>query len=85
MDPKKVGDFSSLKICKITKIPVKKWYVINQQKKWRWKYYSKGQSISKCPFGVFVYTKIPTKFFARIFAVASKKKSNQKSSARESK
>ena len=23
----------------------------------------KGQFISKCPFGVFVWTKIPTKFF----------------------
>ena len=23
--------------------------VINHQKKWRWKYYSKGQLISKCP------------------------------------
>ena len=25
----------------------------------------KGQSISKCPFGVIVWTKIPTKYFPR--------------------
>ena len=34
----------------------------------------KGQLISKCPFGVIVWTKIPT----RISALASKKRLNQK-------
>ena len=38
----------------------------------------KGQLISKCPFGVIVWTKIPTKFFSRISALASKKRSNKK-------
>ena len=26
-------------------------------------FYSKGQLISKCPFGIIVWTKIPTKLF----------------------
>ena len=39
---------------------------------------NKGQLISKCPFGVIVRTKIPTKFFSRISALASKKWLNQK-------
>jgi hypothetical protein len=37
-----------------------------------------GQLISKCPFGVTVSTKIPTKFFLRISALTSKKWLNQK-------
>jgi hypothetical protein len=44
----------------------------------------RGQLISKCPFGVFKSPKKPTKFFVRISALASKKRSNQKSSLRES-
>ena len=39
---------------------------------------TKGQLISKCPFGVFESTKKPTKFFVRISALASKKRLNQK-------
>ena len=46
---------------------------------------SKGQLISKCPFGVIVWTKIAMKIFSRISALASKKRSNQKSSVRKSK
>ena len=38
----------------------------------------KGQLISKCLFGAIVLTKKPTKFFLRISALASKKRSNQK-------
>ena len=38
----------------------------------------KGQLISKCPFSVIVWTKIPTNVFSRISALASKKRSNQK-------
>ena len=45
----------------------------------------KGQLISKCPFGVIKSSKKPTKFFSRISALASKKRSNQKRSVRESK
>ena len=44
----------------------------------------KGQLISKCPFGVFKSPKKPTKFLM-ISALASKKRSNQKSSERETK
>ena len=39
---------------------------------------AKGQLISKCPFDVTVSTKIPTKYFLRISALASKKRSDQK-------
>ena len=39
----------------------------------------KGQFISKCLFGTIVSTKTPTNFFLRISALASKKRSNQKS------
>ena len=46
---------------------------------------TKGQLISKCPFGVFKLTKKTNKIFVRISALASKKRSNQKSSVRESK
>ena len=45
----------------------------------------KGQLISKCPFGVSKSLKKPTNFFLRISALASKKRSNRKSSVRESK
>ena len=45
---------------------------------------SKGQLISKCPFGVNKSTKKTNKNFVRISALASKKRSNQKSSVRES-
>jgi hypothetical protein len=45
----------------------------------------KGQLISKCPFGVFKSLKKPTNFFLRISALAFKKRSNRKSSVRESK
>ena len=44
---------------------------------------TKGQLISKCLLGVIVWTKKPTKFFSRISAIASKKRSNQKSSVRD--
>ena len=44
-----------------------------------------GQLISKCPFGVFKSSKKPRKFFPKISALALKKRSNQKSSVRESK
>ena len=46
---------------------------------------AKGQLILKCPFGVFKSTKKTIKFFVRISALASKKRSNQKSRVRESK
>ena len=39
---------------------------------------AKGQLISKCPFGVFKLIKKTNKFFVKISALASKKKSNQK-------
>ena len=39
---------------------------------------AKGQLISKCPFGLIVWTKIPTNFFSKISALASKKRLNQK-------
>ena len=39
---------------------------------------AKGQLISKGRFGVFKYTKKPTKFLVRIPALASKKRLNQK-------
>ena len=42
---------------------------------------AKGQLILKCPFGVFKSPKKPTKFFSRISALASKKRSNQKKGA----
>ena len=45
----------------------------------------KGQLISKCLFGAIVWTKKNNDFFSRISALASKKRSNQKSSVRESK
>ena len=45
----------------------------------------KGQLISKCPFGVFKSPKKTNEIFSRISALASKKRSNQKSSVRESK
>ena len=48
-------------------------------------YVPKGQLISKCPFGVNKSTKKTNKTFVRISALASKKRSNQKSSVRESK
>ena len=46
---------------------------------------NKCQLISKCPFGVFKSSKKNNNFFSRISALASKKRSNQKSSVRESK
>ena len=46
---------------------------------------SKGQLISKCPSGVFKSPKKPTNFFPEFLPLASKKRSNQKSSVRESK
>ena len=42
----------------------------------------KGKLISKCPFGVFKSSK-NEEIFSRISALASNKKSNQKSSVRE--
>ena len=45
----------------------------------------KGQSISKCPFGVKTSSKKTNEIFSRISAIASKKRSNQKSSVRKSK
>ena len=39
---------------------------------------AKGQSISKCPFGVFKSSKKTNKIFSRLSALASKKRSNQK-------
>ena len=45
----------------------------------------KGQLISKCPFGVFKSPKKTTTSSSRISALASKKRSNQKSSLRKSK
>ena len=39
---------------------------------------TKGQLISKCPCGVIFSSKIPTKFYLRISALASKKRSNEK-------
>ena len=39
---------------------------------------TKGQLISKCPFGVFKSSEKATKFFQRISALASKKRSSQK-------
>ena len=45
----------------------------------------KGQLISKCPFGVFKSPKKTKEMFSMISALASKKRSNQKSSVRESK
>ena len=45
----------------------------------------KGQSISKCPFGVKTASKKTNEIFSRISAIASKKRSNQKSSVRKSK
>ena len=39
---------------------------------------SKGQLISKCPFGVFKSPKKTKKIFVRISALASKKRSSQK-------
>ena len=41
-------------------------------------HHSKGQLISKCPFGVFKSPKKTNEIFSRISALASKKKSNQK-------
>ena len=38
---------------------------------------TKGQLLSKCPYGVIVLTKIPT-IFLRIAVLASKKRLNQK-------
>ena len=38
----------------------------------------KGQLISKCPFGVIVWTKIPIQKISEISALASKERSNQK-------
>ena len=43
---------------------------------------TKGQLISKCPFDVIISTKIPM-ILLRISSLASKKRSNQKSSVRE--
>ena len=45
----------------------------------------KGQLISKCPIDVFKSTKKTNEIFARISALASKKRSNQKSIVREPK
>ena len=38
----------------------------------------KGQLISKCPFGVIIWTQNTNEIFSRISALASKKMSNQK-------
>ena len=46
---------------------------------------AKGQLISKCPFGVFKSSKKKNEIFVRISALASNKRSNQKSSVIESK
>ena len=43
---------------------------------------AKGKLISKCPFGAFKLTKKTNIIFERISALASKKRSNQKSSVR---
>ena len=50
-------------------------------------HFSKGQLISKCPFGVFESSKKQQNFCKDFWlsALASKKRSNQKSSVRESK
>ena len=40
--------------------------------------HSKGQIISECPYGIIVWTKIPTKKISEISALASKERSNQK-------
>ena len=40
--------------------------------------HAKGQLISKCPFGVIVWTKIPMIFFSRISSLTSKKRSKLK-------
>jgi hypothetical protein len=50
-----------------------------------WLRLTKGQLISKCPFGVFKSPKKLMKFLSRISALASKIWSNQKSSVRDSK
>ena len=44
----------------------------------------KGQSISECPFSLFKSPQKTYEIFSRISALASKKRSNQKSSVRES-
>ena len=44
-----------------------------------------GQLISKCPFGIFKSSKKKQRNFSMISALASKKRSNKKSSVRESK
>ena len=49
------------------------------------KFSAKGQLILKCPYGVFKSSKKNKEIFSRISALASKKRSNQKSSVRESK
>ena len=41
-------------------------------------FFTKGQLISKCPFGVKNFFQKTNKFFSRISALASKKRSNQK-------
>ena len=46
---------------------------------------TKGQLISKCPFGVFKSSKKTNEFFPRISALNYKKRPDQKSSVRESK
>ena len=48
-------------------------------------YCPKGQLNSKCPFGVFKSTKKTNEIFVRISALATTKRSTQKSSVRESK
>jgi hypothetical protein len=45
--------------------------------------YGKGQSISKCPFGVIKSSKKTMELFSRISALVSKKRSNQKSSVKK--
>ena len=52
---------------------------------WQEPYCTKGQLISNCPFGAFKSPKKNNEIFVRISALASKKRSNQKSSLRESK
>ena len=54
---------------------------IGQTDSWRGDLISistKGQLISKCLFGVIVWTKKNNELFSRISALASKKRSNQK-------
>ena len=75
----------SLQATSLFILKIKVWFFIIEARALKREVEPKGQLISKCHFGVFKSPKKTNEIFVRISALASKKRSNQKSSLRESK